>query len=78
VLHRHDSWPKTLPTVDELTFDTIRAPWTCRSGELSVPTGMSTRFVWQSQWSCRRTPQVENLGPEDCRRCPHWEIDATL
>jgi len=79
VMYGHgDRRPTVYPTVNEMTLDTIRAPWTCRDGEMPVPSGMPTLFVWQSRWSCRRTPRVENLGPEDCRRCPYWKFESSI
>jgi hypothetical protein len=65
-------------TVDELTLETVRAPWTCKSGETVWPDSMPPRFVWQSRWLCRQNPQVEHLGPDDCRRCRHWQLDPAV
>lgn len=79
MIYRHSNLrPAAEPTVDELTLDTVRAPWTCKSGETVLPSSMPPRFVWQSRWLCPRNPHVENLGPEDCRRCRHWELAPTV
>jgi hypothetical protein len=79
VIHRHSEVPPAVElTVDEWTFHVICAPWTCKSGEMALPLGMPPRFVWQSRWLCQRNPQLENLGPEDCRRCTHWEAGPAV
>jgi hypothetical protein len=73
----HDR-PAAELTVDAVTIETVRAPWTCQSGEMALPTDMPTQFVWQSRWWCRRNADVENLGPEDCRRCRRWEFTPRI
>jgi hypothetical protein len=80
VIHRHYAHvgSRTESIIDELTLDVIRAPWTCKSGEMSWPKDMAPLFVWQSGWSCRRNVQLQGLGPEDCRRCKYWEFESSL